>query len=51
MDQFLKDYLSWGGPHAGAGEENEDEGVTETKCNGLSATLISHSSVPFGGMR
>lgn len=33
--------------HAGAGEQCEEEGVTETKCYDLTETSIPHSSVPL----
>jgi len=36
----MNDCLSWEGPHAGVGEECEQEGMSETKCDELTATPI-----------
>ncbi|KAK4806915.1 hypothetical protein QYF61_012636 [Mycteria americana] len=40
------DCLLWKGPHAGAGEECEEEGVAETMCDELTTTPIPCSPVP-----
>jgi len=47
----MEDCLPWEGPHAGAGEESEEEGAAETMCDGLTATPIHHPFVPLGGRR
>lgn len=38
-----KEYIPWEGPDAGAGDVHQNEGVTEKKCHGLTATAIPHS--------
>jgi len=38
----MEDCLLWEGPHTGAGEESEEEGVAETKCDELIANPIPH---------
>ena len=40
LEQFVKDCLPWEGPHAGAGEESEEEGEAETTCDELTTTPI-----------
>ena len=44
LEQFTKDWVPWEGPHAGAGEDSEEEGASETKCYELTATPIPHLS-------
>ncbi|GAB0181389.1 hypothetical protein GRJ2_000604200 [Grus japonensis] len=38
LEMFVKDCLLWEGPHAGAGEECEEEGAAETKRDELTRT-------------
>lgn len=40
LDQSMKDYIPWEEPQAGAGEEHEEEGVSETKCYELAELLF-----------
>ena len=40
LENFVKDLLPWVGPHRGAGEQREEEGVAETMCNAESATPL-----------
>jgi len=42
LEQFVKDCIPWVGPHAGAGEESEEEGAAQTKHDELSVTPIPH---------
>ncbi|KAJ7403871.1 hypothetical protein WISP_148783 [Willisornis vidua] len=53
LEMFMKDCLSWKGPHAGSGKSvkrpsPEEEGVAETMCNELTTAPISHPPVPLG---
>ncbi|KAK4815370.1 hypothetical protein QYF61_001358 [Mycteria americana] len=43
LKQFMEDCLLWEGPHAGAGEECEEEGVAKKMCDELTATPIPPS--------
>ena len=43
LEKFMEDCLPWEGPHAGAGEECEEEGAAETTCDELTATPHSPS--------
>jgi len=43
LEQFLENCLPGEGPHAGAREECEEEGLAETMCDELTATPIPHS--------
>lgn len=45
-EQFMKDCHSREVAHAGAGEQHEKEGATETNCYEL--TTICHSPVALG---
>jgi len=47
----MKDCLPWVGPHTGAGEDSEEEGVTETRCHELTTTPFPHLPVLLGGRR
>lgn len=38
--QFLKDWTTWKGLCAGAGEKGEEEGAAEKRCYGLTTSLI-----------
>jgi len=40
LAQLVKDCILWEGPHAGAGEEREEEGAAKTKCYQPTPTLI-----------
>jgi len=40
LEQFMKDCIPWEGPHDGAEEKSEEEGVSETKYYELTATLL-----------
>jgi len=40
LEQLLKGCTSWKGPHAGAEEECEEEGVAETTCDELTPMPI-----------
>ncbi|GAB0186526.1 zinc finger and BTB domain-containing protein 5 [Grus japonensis] len=51
LEKFLEDCLLWEGPHAGAGEECEEEGAAETTCDELTAIPIPHPPVPLKGSR
>jgi len=42
LEKFMEDCLLWEGPHTGAGEECEEEGAAETKCDELTTTPIPH---------
>lgn len=44
LEQFVKDYLLWEWPCAGAREKCQEEGEAKTKCHGLTAN--SHSPSP-----
>ena len=41
--------LLWEGPHAGAGEQCEEEGAAETTCDELTATPIPRPPALLGG--
>jgi len=47
----MEDCLLWEGPHSGAGEEYEQEGVADTRCDGLTTTPIPHLPAPCGGRK
>jgi len=51
LEQFVEDSLSWEGPHTGAGEECEEEGVAETMCDELNATPIPRPPALLRGRR
>ena len=51
LEQFVEDCLPWVGPHAGAGEEHEEEGAAETMCDELTTTPVPHPPAPLGGGR
>jgi len=40
LEKFVEDCLLWEGPHAGTGEESEEEGAEKTRCDDLTATPI-----------
>jgi len=46
VGEFLKDCIQWAGPHAGAGEECEEEGLAETTCDELTSPPIPHPTLP-----
>ena len=48
LEKFMEDCFLWEGPHAGAGEENKEEGAAEMTCDALTATPIPRSPVPLG---
>ena len=41
LEKFMEDCLSWEGSHTGAGEECEEEGLTETTCDELTTTYVA----------
>ena len=47
---ILEDCVPWEGPHAGAGEQREEDGAAERSCYGLSAAPIPHLPAPLGGV-
>ena len=47
----MEDYLSWVGPHPGAGEESEKEEGAEKTCGEPTAIPIPCPPVPLGGRR
>jgi len=47
LEKFMEDSVLWEGPHVGAGEECEEEGVAETMCDELITTPIPHAPVPL----
>ncbi|KAK4821782.1 hypothetical protein QYF61_002198 [Mycteria americana] len=47
LEKFLKDCLLSVEPHAGAGEEREEEGAAESTCDELTTTPISSPPVPL----
>jgi len=47
LEKFVEDCLLCVGPHAGAGEDCEEEGVAETTCDELTTTPLPHSSAPL----
>ena len=49
LEQFMENCLQWEGPHAGTGEECEEEGMTETTCDELTTTPIPCTPVLLGG--
>ncbi|KAK4826197.1 hypothetical protein QYF61_006141 [Mycteria americana] len=51
LEKFAKDYLLWEGPHAGAGEEHEEEGAAETPCDELTTAPIPHPPATLRGKR
>ncbi|PKU41795.1 hypothetical protein llap_7896 [Limosa lapponica baueri] len=44
LEKLMKDSILWEGPHAGAREDYEEEGVTETKCYELTPTPTPHGA-------
>jgi len=46
LDKFMEYCLPREGPHAGVGEECEEEGVAETTCDELTTTPIPHFPSP-----
>lgn len=51
FEQFMNDCVQWEGPHDGAGEKFEVEGVADTKCYELTATTIPHLPALLRGRR
>ncbi|KAK4810860.1 LOW QUALITY PROTEIN: hypothetical protein QYF61_008832 [Mycteria americana] len=51
LDRFVKDCILWEGPHAGAGEECEEEGAAEAKHYELTTTPIPLCHSGGGGRR
>jgi len=51
LEKFLENCLLWKGPHAGAGEECEEETAAETTCDELTGTTILCSPALLGGRR
>ena len=51
LEQFVENYLLWVEPHAGAGEESEQEREAEAVCDELTTTPIPHAPAPFVGKR
>jgi len=51
VEKLVEDCLPREGPHAGAGEECEEEGAAETTCDELTTTPIPRSPVPLRGKR
>jgi len=49
LGQFTEGCLQREGPRAGAGEESEEEGGTETMCDELITTPIPHPSMALWG--
>jgi len=48
LEKFMEDCLLWEGPHAGAGEECEEEGAAEATCDELTIAPISSPPVLLG---
>lgn len=46
--QFLKDWITWKGLHAGVGEKSKEEGAAERRCYGLTTNLILLPPALFG---
>jgi len=42
LEKLVEVCLLWEGPHATAGEEHEEEGASETTCDGLTAIPIPY---------
>jgi len=51
LERFVENCLPWEGPYTGAGEECEEEGAAETKCDELTITPIPHPPVRLEGRR
>jgi len=51
LEHFVEDCLPWEEPHAEAGEECEEEGEAETKCDELTTTPIPCPSALLRGWR
>lgn len=49
LEKSWGDCLLWKGPHAGAGQEREEEGAAERTPDELSATPILCTPVPLKG--
>ena len=47
----MQDCLPWEGPHAGAGEECEEQGAAQTACDELTVTPIPCAPALLGGRR
>jgi len=48
LEQFMKDYIPWEGPHAGAGAERVEEGEAEAKCHELTTISIPDAPALLG---
>jgi len=51
LEKFMENCFPWEGPHAGAGEESEEEGAAETTSDELTAASIPRPPVLLRGMR
>lgn len=51
LEQFMRDCVLWQEPHAGAGEEWDEEGAAEMKCYEVTTTPIPHPPAPAGGWK
>jgi len=51
LKKFVEDCLPWLGPHAGAGEESEEEETAETMYDELTATPTPHPPAQLRGRR
>jgi len=49
LEKFVGDCLLWLTPHTEAGEEHEEEGVTETTWDELTTTPIPHPLALLAG--
>ena len=51
MEKFMEGCLPWEEPHAGAGEECEEEVMTETTHGELTVTPLPRSLAPLARRR
>jgi len=51
LEQFMRNYVPWMGPHAGAGKEREEEEASESTHNELITTPIPCPPAPLAGKR
>lgn len=42
LEKFMKDHIPWEEPHAGVGEECDEEGMTQTRIYELTTSPIPH---------
>ncbi|KAJ7403523.1 hypothetical protein WISP_150477 [Willisornis vidua] len=50
-EKFMEDCFLWMEPHTVAGEEREEEGAAEAKCDEVTATPIPSPPMPLTGRR